>query len=189
MAPQRRSLRPIDPGAMLAATHELEDGGRVRLRLTRPSDAAPVRDFLERLSPETRHRRFLAPMPTIPEATIRHFTFYDPRERLVVAAVVAAHGGEEIEGLADVALLSTGLAELGLVVEDSQQRRGIGRLLSHAIASLAIQRGATHVKAQMLEPGAAMLGLLRALGPTVEAVEEGNLVAYTRLPAVRRRAA
>jgi GNAT superfamily N-acetyltransferase len=185
MAPTRLA----DPGAMLATAHELKDGSRVRLRLTRPSDTQRVRDFLERLSPEARQRRFLAAMPAVPEGIVRHFTFYDPRERLVVVAAAPNRNGEEVVGLGDVALLETGLAELGLVVDDELQGRGIGGLLSEALASLAIRQGATHLKAEMLERNAAMLSLMRSLGTTVETVEDGNAVAYARLRTTRRRAA
>jgi GNAT superfamily N-acetyltransferase len=181
--------RLVDPGAMLATAHELKDGSTLRLRLARPTDTERVRVFLERLSPETRQRRFLAAMPAVPADCVRHFTFYDPRERLVVMAAAATRMGEEVVGLGDVALLETGLAELGLVVEDEHQGRGIGRLLSEAVASLAIRRGATHLKAEMLERNAAMLTLMRSLGTTVEAVEAGNAVAYVRLGGNRRRAA
>src|SRR5690242_1296912 len=93
----------IDPGAMLSRTHELSDGTRVRLRLTRPSDATAVRDFLERLSSETRQRRFLVPMPEVRETTVRHFTFFDPRDRITFAATKPGLGSEEILGLADAA--------------------------------------------------------------------------------------
>jgi GNAT superfamily N-acetyltransferase len=185
MAPHRL----VDPGAMLATAHELKDGSTARLRLTRPTDTERVRDFLERLSPQTRQRRFLAPMPSVPDTLVRHFTFYEPRKRLVMAATAPTRGGEEIVGLGDVALLETGLAELGLVVEDERQGRGIGRLLSEAIASLAMRQGATHLKAEMLDRNAAMLALMRSLGTTVEAVEDGTAVAYVRLGGSRRRAA
>ena len=56
----------IDPGAMLATTHELDDGSRVRLRLTRPTDVDKIRPFLEGLSADTRSRRFLAATPNLP---------------------------------------------------------------------------------------------------------------------------
>ena len=70
-----------DPGALMATTHEVGDSLRVRLRLARPSDGERVRAFLEALSPETRHRRFFSPMPVVGERMVRHFTFFDPRER------------------------------------------------------------------------------------------------------------
>jgi acetyltransferase len=177
----------VDPGAMLAATHELPDSSRVRLRLTRPTDLPKIEAFLGGLSPDTLARRFLVAMSQIPDHVVRRFAFYDPRERLTLAATMPNGGGEEIVGLADMALLGTGLAEIGLVVRDESQGRGVGTLMSEAVASLAIQRGATHLKSAMLEGNETMLELMRRLGSTVRTVEDGTVVAYTRLPAARRR--
>lgn len=171
---------------MLARVHDLGSGLMVRLRLTRPSDAGAVRRFLERQSPENRARRFFTAMPRVSEATVRHFTYYDPREILIVAATAPIGGREEVVGLADLALLSTGLAEIGVLVDEEHQGRGIGRLLSEAIAWLAVQRGATHLKAEMLDRNVPMLRLMQCLGPTVQAVEDGVATAYTKLPALRR---
>ena len=179
----------IDPGAMLSSAHQLSDGTRVRLRLTRPSDALGVRNFLERLSPETRELRFLVPMPEVSDSTVRHFTFFDPRERITFAATKPGVGGEEIVGLADAAFVGTGLAEIGIVVGDEHQKHGLGKLLSEAVASLAIKRGATHLKAQMLSGNTAMLRLFERLGRTVQSVEAGTSTAYVRLHADRRRRA
>jgi GNAT superfamily N-acetyltransferase len=172
---------------MLNASHELADGTRVRLRLTRPTDAGAVAEFLEGLSPETRERRFLAPLPKVSDSTVRHFTFYDPRERMTMAAMMPTDRGERIVGLADAAFLGTGLAEIGIVVADDHQQRGLGSLLSEAVASLAIKRGATHLKAQMLHGNAPMMRLFERLGNTVRTVEDGTSTAYVRLRADRRR--
>jgi GNAT superfamily N-acetyltransferase len=174
---------------MMATTHELDDGSRVRLRLTRPSDLLKIEAFLLSLSEETRARRFLTATPRLPEGLIRRFAFYDPRERMTFAAAMPGAGGEQIVGLADVALAGTGLAEIGVVVADDHQGTGIGKLLSEAVAALAIQRGATHLKAEMLEENGAMLALLQRLGSTVQTHEAGVTAAYTRLPADRKRRA
>lgn len=184
-----RQTRLTDPGAMLSTVHELDSGLSVRLRLTRPSDSDRVREFLEGVSPATRERRFLGPMPTVPASAVRHFTFYDPRERLAVAATAPLGGTERVVGLADMAPLATGLAEIGVIVTDAHQGLGIGQLLSEAVAWLALQRGATHLKAEMIDHNPPMLLLLERLGPTVRSVEESISVAYTRLPALRRRTA
>lgn len=178
-----------DPGTLLGTTHEAGGGTRVRLRLCRPSDALGVRSFLEGLSPETLQLRFFTAVPEVPDAMVRHFTFFDPRERLVVAATTPSGGGELILGLGDVALLGTGVAELAVVVDDAQQGRGVGKLLTEVIASLAIQQGATRLKAELLADNAAMLSLMQRLGRTVRTVEDGVSVVFTRLPAARRRAA
>ena len=178
-----------DPGALLATTHEAGGGLRVRMRLTRPNDRSLVREFLEGLSPESRRRRFMSAMPVVGDSLVRHFTFYDSRSRLVVAATAPLHAHEEIVGLADMVLVGTGLAELGLVVADDQQGRGVGKLLSDAAAALAAQHGATHLKAELLEDNGAMRRLMERLGPTVRTLEGGGATMYTRLPAPRRRAA
>jgi RimJ/RimL family protein N-acetyltransferase len=189
MAESTPQPRLADPGAMLATTHQLDDGSRVRLRLTRPTDAAPVRHFLENVSEETRLRRFLSPTPAVTESTVRHFTFYDPRERLMLAATMPVDGHERIVGLADAAFLATGLAEIGVVVDDDSQGQGLGKLLSEAVASVALQHGANRLKAEMLHGNEAMLHLLERLGRTVRTVEDGRSVAYTRLQHRRRRSA
>ena len=169
----------MDPGALLATTHHAGDGLRVRLTLARPSHRGRVREFLEALSPESRRLRFLAPMPIVGEAAVRHFTFYDLRRRLVVAALAPLDGREAL----------VGLAEIGLVVGDDQQGRGVGKLLSEAAAALAAQNGATHLKAELLGENVAMRRLMERLGPTVSTLEGSGLTLYTRLPARRRSAA
>jgi GNAT superfamily N-acetyltransferase len=189
MARSTPENRLADSGTLLATIHHLDGGLPVRLRLTRPSDATRVRDFLERLSPETRQRRFLSPMPHVPAGAIDHFTFYDPRERLVLAATCPGEGGEKVIGIGDVGFLSTGIAEMGLVVEEVHQSRGIGKLIAEALASLALSRGATHLKAEMLDSSPAVLKVLGSIGPTISEVEDGRSVAYAKLPARNRWAA
>jgi acetyltransferase len=167
---------------MLATIHELDSGLRIGLRLSRPSDAPRVRAFLERLSGDTRLKRFFMAMPEIDESTVNHFTFYNPRERIVVAATAPLAGVEEVIGLADIALVDTGVAELGIVVDDEHQGKGVGGALIEAVASLAAAHGATHIRAEMLDHNRAMARLLQRLGRTVQTVEDGHVLAYTRLP-------
>ena len=114
----------IDPGAMLASTHELDDGSRVRLRLTRPTDLPRIHDFLDGA-----------------EAHARRLAFYDPRERLAIGATMPGdRGGEEIVGVVEVALLDEGPAELGVFVRDDHVESGLAELLSGASAALSASR-------------------------------------------------
>jgi acetyltransferase len=175
---------------MLATVHELDSGLRIGLRLARPSDAPRVRSFLERLSRETRVKRFFMAMPDIDERTVNHFTFYNPRQRIVVAATAPLAGVEEMIGLADIALVDTGVAELGIVVDDEHQGSGVGTALLEAVSSLAAANGATHLRAELLDHNKPMIRLLERLGRTVQTMEDGHVLAYTRLPLrAERRAA
>jgi RimJ/RimL family protein N-acetyltransferase len=187
---RRRARRRgfVDPGAMLGGAHELDSGLTVRLRLARPSDADGVRHLLERQSVENRARRFFTAMPRVSDATVRHFTHFDPRRRLIVAATTLVAGAERVVALADVALLATGLAEIGVIVDEAHHGEGVGRAVTEAVSWLAVQRGATHLKAEMLDRNIPMLRLMERIGPTVRTVEDGVAVAYTKLPALRTAA-
>lgn len=171
--------RLTDPGALLATTYEADDGLRVRLRLARPSDALDVREFLEAVYPDE----------TVPGSTVRGFTFVDPRQRLVVAASAPLGGRNRIVGLADVEFTGTGVAELGVVVDERTRNRGVGKLLTEAVASLAIQQGATHLRGELPRSDGPVVRLMERLGRTVRTAEDGLEVVYTELPEPRRRAA
>jgi N-acetylglutamate synthase-like GNAT family acetyltransferase len=54
-------------------------------------------------------------------------------------------------------------AELAIVVDDTQQRRGIGTALCAALSSDARRAGIRHLRADLLRTNAAMLQLLRCL--------------------------
>jgi GNAT superfamily N-acetyltransferase len=154
---------------VIFTTHELAGGSRVRLRLTRPTDAALVGAFLE----------------GSPDSVVRHFTYYDLHERLMMTATTFVAGSEQIVGLADVAFLGGGLAEIGVVVQDDARGQGVGTLLMDAITAAAGQRGVTRLRGEL-----PLLPLLERLGRTVRTVEDGRAVAYTRLSrAPRRRSA
>ena len=101
---------------MLATTHELADGSRVRLRLTRPNDLPRIAAFLNG------------------ERRPRQFAFYDPRERLAIAATRPGDGGEEIVGLAEVELEQVDVDVVAGAEAD------LRRLLDQAATALARRR-------------------------------------------------
>ena len=126
----------VDPGALLATTHQAGDGLRVRLRLCRPSDALRVQSFLEGLEPHAHEQA----------GEVRDFTFYDPRRKLVVAAACLLNGSETIVGLATCELLPDGPAQLVLVVDEEVDGHGVAMLLTDAVAALARRQGVTELE-------------------------------------------
>jgi hypothetical protein len=110
--------RALDLGALLATSYEIEGGRRVRLRLARPSDVPLVREFLAGLSGEA------------PRELVRRFTFYDPRERVVLAATMLADGHERVVALGDAAF--TDLPEV--VLDDELEDTGLADLMTEAVA-------------------------------------------------------
>src|SRR3954454_11787505 len=114
MAP---AARLIDPGAMLATSQELRDGSRVRLRLARPSDVPLVREFF-------------GGDAGVPDALVRRFTFYDPRERVVLAATMLAGSFERIVALGDAAF--TDLP--AVLLDDELDDTALADLMAEAVA-------------------------------------------------------
>ncbi len=66
--------RPATPPSVqlvrIGAPIALRDGSRVHIRQLRHSDRQLLLRGFRRLTPESRYRRFLAPMPTLSEGTV-----------------------------------------------------------------------------------------------------------------------
>ena len=110
--------RALDLGALLATSYEIEGDRRVRLRLARPSDVPLVTEFLAGGSGGA------------PRELVRRFTFYDPRERVVLAATMLADGRERIVALGDAAF--TDLPEV--VLDDELEDTALADLMTEAVA-------------------------------------------------------
>lgn len=101
------------------------------LRRATAADVEPLDRMLDRCTVRTRTLRFNVPVRSLPR---------DYVSRIAQPARGAAHWVAEIDG-ALVALASVSDAEIGVLVEDAWQRRGLGtRVLGCAVAEAA-QRG------------------------------------------------
>ena len=110
--------RALDLGALLATSYEIDGGRRVRLRLARPSDVPLVSEFLAGRSGEA------------PRELVRRFTFYDPRERVVLAATMLEGTHERIVALGDAAF--TDLPEV--VLDHELEETALADLMTDAVA-------------------------------------------------------
>src|SRR5215210_8733348 len=64
----------------------LKDRSDVLVRPLEPDDAAELGAAIERLSPESRYRRFLSPVPTLPASHLRSLTDVDHHTREALVA-------------------------------------------------------------------------------------------------------
>jgi GNAT superfamily N-acetyltransferase len=103
------------------------------VRSLAPSDREALAVAFERLSPESRHRRFLGPKPTLSE---RELTWLTEIDHVSHEAIAAFDASGAIIGVARYNAWPnrTGAADLAVVVLDEYQRRRIGtRLAIHAL--------------------------------------------------------
>jgi RimJ/RimL family protein N-acetyltransferase len=148
----------------------LRDGTRLHVRPIRPSDREALAHEFERLSPESRRRRFLAPKPELSEAELRRLTEIDHRSHEALVAIEAETGrGVAVARYAGEPAAS----EFAITVADDWQGRGIGSALSRRLLSRAREEGVRALDATVLADNHASRALLRGLGFGICAVEFG----------------
>ena len=145
---------------------------RTQVRPARPDDAGALHDLVAGLSLESAHRRFFAGAGA-------------PSARMLAALLRrdATHGawvwadGDHLVGHAMWGV-DEGAAELGVVVADAWQRRGIGRSLTAAAAAEARSRGLSDAR---LHVHAGNRGLAHRLSTgATRAVLADGIVTVTR---------
>jgi GNAT superfamily N-acetyltransferase len=150
---------------ILGAPVALRDGSRVRVRQGHGSDRKLLLRGFERLSPESRYRRFLASMPQLTEAMVRYLTEVDHHDHEAIIAL----DGETGEGIGVVRYVRgterRDAAEFAVTVIDDWQRRGLGTLLLEVISARAREEGITTLTALILASNQEMMELLNSLGP------------------------
>ncbi len=128
--------------------------GDAGLRLGRSADAEAVARMVARCSAETLSRRFGAPdtRPGLQQA------------RRLAAGGLLAVAGQQVVGLATLEPVSSGVFEVGVLVEDGWQRRGVGTRLLSLAARTARADGAQEVVVRTRPDNPAVLGLVMATG-------------------------
>ena len=110
----------------------------IRVRALLPEDADGLRLMFSRLSQETLYRRFHAPYPKVPEWALDLLL---GAERYSGESVAAVASGEVVGHAMYVPSPDGCEAEVAVVVEDSWQLKGVGKLLLSELAARAKQRG------------------------------------------------
>jgi GNAT superfamily N-acetyltransferase len=143
----------------------------VATRAIQDDDLSRLMRMWPRLSPQTRYRRFHAPVHRLPPAAVRHLVHVDHDFREAVVAVV----GDEVVAVAryDRSPTDPASAEVAVVVEDGWQGLGLGRQVMAGVLVLAAVRGVDRVTATVQEDNTAALRLVARLlsAATVECAD------------------
>jgi GNAT superfamily N-acetyltransferase len=142
--------------------------GRIEVRPAAPSDRAALTRMFERCTVQTRYRRFHGPVKAIPERYLADALSGGAFHYALVACAGRVPGpaarGERVVALASCRLVEEGGAELGVLIEDAWQRRGLGTRLLRDLVTHARQAGLRVLDAQLLTEQAWIAGLLRPYG-------------------------
>jgi RimJ/RimL family protein N-acetyltransferase len=136
------------PGVTLRALGELDRDG--------------LRAMFERLSPDSRYRRFLSSAASF-DVALRNVLDLDYVQRDAVVAVI----DDRIIGLAEGRAFRRSPAdvEVAVTIDDAYHRRGLGRELLDLVIARAFRHGARTVHASVLAENRPMLELLYKIAP------------------------
>lgn len=147
----------------------LRDGTRVRLRPIVPEDKALLVAGFERLSPESRYRRFMAPIAELSEEQLAYLTEIDYRDHFAWIALSLEEAGAPGLGVARYVRRpeEPEVAEAAVTVLDDYQGRGLGTLLLEALGAVALENAVRRFRGYVLEGNRPMLELMESLGGDV----------------------
>ncbi len=155
--------------------YTLRDGTEIGFRHIRPDDKENLEAALRRLSPESRHKRFLAPKPSFNARELRYLTELDGFDHVAILAV-RAEDPDAIVGVARFVRLRDlpDTAEVAIVVGDAFQGQGLGRELGRRIADEARTRDVRRFTATLLGDNVAAHRLFHAISDRLEGRMEGG---------------
>jgi acetyltransferase len=147
----------------------LANGRHALIRPVVPGDAASLREFVQRLSPQSRYRRFHGAMATVPDAMLQYLTDVDHDDHVALLAE-ARDASDSLKQVAEARFVRrTGnadrsQADLAVAVADDWQRAGLGRCLLRWLAREADRVGIARLHAEVLADNRPMRELLGSLG-------------------------
>jgi GNAT superfamily N-acetyltransferase len=156
----------------------------VEIRPIGPDDKDELQRGFERLSEQSRYRRFLSPRGPLTDSELRYFTEVDHHDHEALVAVDPVSG----EGVGVARFVRSdedrSAAEFAIAVIDDWHRRGVGSRLLAALAERAREEQITSFTALALADNEAMLNLLPELGQVrSETTGAGTVELVVELPA------
>jgi GNAT superfamily N-acetyltransferase len=143
--------------------------GGLLARRARAGDRAALEAMFLRCTPATVYQRFHGPVKAFPSSYLAGALAGGPAHYALVAC-----SGARVVALASCVLTDDGAsAELGILIEDGWQRRGLGRRLLGQLVAHASSRGVSHLDAQVLTEQDWIIGLLSGHGTCTSAFRLG----------------
>jgi GNAT superfamily N-acetyltransferase len=164
-----------------ATSVTLRDGSTVTVRQIRPDDKTVLSAGFERLSAESRYRRFLTATPKLDKSALAYLTEVNHHDHEALLALDAHGNGVGVARY--VRSDASDAAEAAVTVIDDWQGRGVGTALLELLADRAREEGVRRFTALMLAQNTDMLDLLRGLAPVrVIDREQGTIEVEATLP-------
>ena len=164
-------------------TERLRDGREIVVRPIRPDDRAELAAGMQRLSPESRYRRFFTPTSELSESQLTYLTEVDHHDH---EALVAVEPGTD-HGIGVARFIRSAedreVAEVAVAVADSWQGQGVATALLDRLAERARAEGVRRFSAEILAENRPMLELIEEVGPVrTKQRDHGSVEVEVELP-------
>jgi GNAT superfamily N-acetyltransferase len=169
----------------MPSTVELRTGQQAVLRELGTDDRERLIDAFERLSEESRYRRFFAPVQELSEGSVEYLVDIDHHDHEAVVAIDPESG--DLVGVARYVRQAPGSdrAEAAVVVADDWQRKGLGRALLERLVRRAREEGIARFTALVQADNRRAVELLAEIGPTSRSLERDLVELEIELPEER----
>lgn len=167
------------------ARAQLRDGSQVLLRPIAADDKDRLARGFERLSEDSRYRRFFTALPRLSPNQLAYLTEVDHSDHEAIVAL--APGGEELLGVARYVRPERGSeeAEAAITVADDLHGRGLGRALLERLVERAREEDVRRFTALIQADNVAAIRTLTALGETARSGSGSEIELVIELPPER----
>jgi RimJ/RimL family protein N-acetyltransferase len=156
-------------------------------RRVTPADVGPLNVFLYRLSDQARSMRFMTGRPCTPQFVreqVGRMLAGAAGDSITLIATDARGGPGGVVGVAELACdRASRTGEVGIVVMDDAQRKGIGSLLARQLLQAAHELGLAELHGDMYAENRAIPRLIQRLGlPFTTTIQAGEMHVVVRMP-------
>jgi GNAT superfamily N-acetyltransferase len=172
-----------EPAMSEAAEHSaieaLRDGRRIEIRALKPEDRDGMVAAFDRVSAQSRQRRFFSARRTLTEKEIAFFLNVDFVDHVALVAAAEEGGKPAVVGGGRYIVVEPGRAEIAFAVLDQYQGQGIGAALMRHLLALARRAGLKELVAEVLPENAPMLKVFKRCGLPMTTKREAEVVHVT----------
>lgn len=166
----------------LISSYELSDGTKIIIRPIRPEDAKIAQEFVNNLSTQAKHFRFMEQLHELTPNMIGRLTQIDYDREMVLIATLEQNSIEKTVGIVHYVInpdLKT--CEFGLVIADMWQKKGIGAQLMNSLMQIAKAKDIDAMMGVVYAENLAMLELAKYLGFSISSSNDSTLKIVTKL--------
>jgi RimJ/RimL family protein N-acetyltransferase len=151
-------------------------GLNMTLRPVKISDESLLKEFFYSLSDKSIYRRFISTRRDMHHERLQKYTVIDYTREMIILATVERDRMEVVVGICQYGMEEAAhAAEVGIVVRDDYQNKGVGTELLSYVTYLAKRSGLLGFTAEVLMDNQPMLHLFEKQGFVIEKRLEGGV--------------